>query len=99
MAAGVDVLMAWFADHEGLASHLRHEFRPCGLARAGWCQFGESGDVVHLTDPRQSRSRPPGPGIADLAPPDPPVPSRLRAAARAYDAAIGDLACRSGLAA
>ena len=38
-------------------------------------------------------------GLAELAPPDPPMPSRLRAAARAYDAAIGDLARQSGLAA
>ena len=38
-------------------------------------------------------------GLAELAPPDPPMPSRLRAAARAYDAAIDDLARQSGLAA
>ncbi|HUZ51869.1 MAG TPA: hypothetical protein VMU94_05015 [Streptosporangiaceae bacterium] len=36
-------------------------------------------------------------GLAELAQPDPPVPSRLRAAARAYDAAIDDLARHSGL--
>ena len=38
-------------------------------------------------------------GLAELAPPDPPAHSRLRAAARAYDAAIDDLARQSGLAA
>jgi hypothetical protein len=38
-------------------------------------------------------------GLAELAPPDPPAPSRLRAAARAYDAAIDDLTRQSGLAA
>ena len=38
-------------------------------------------------------------GLAEFAPPDPPMPSRLRAAARAYDAAIDDLARQSGLAA
>jgi Lon protease-like protein len=38
-------------------------------------------------------------GLAQLAPPDPPAHSRLRAAARAYDAAIDDLARQSGLAA
>src|SRR5271166_5379742 len=37
-------------------------------------------------------------GLAELAPPDPPAHSRLRAAARAYDAAINDLARQSGLA-
>ena len=38
-------------------------------------------------------------GLAELAPPGPPAHSRLRAAARAYDAAIDDLARQSGLAA
>jgi hypothetical protein len=38
-------------------------------------------------------------GLAELAPPEPPIPSRLRAAARAYDAALHDLARQSGLAA
>jgi hypothetical protein len=38
-------------------------------------------------------------GLAQLAQPEPPVPSRLRAAARAYDAAIDDLTRQSGLAA
>jgi hypothetical protein len=38
-------------------------------------------------------------GLAELAQPHPPAHSRLRAAARAYDAAIDDLARRSGLAA
>ena len=38
-------------------------------------------------------------GLAELAPPGPPMPSRLRAAARAYDAAIDDLTRQSGLAA
>lgn len=38
-------------------------------------------------------------GLAELAQPDPPARSRLRAAARAYDAAIDDLARQSGLAA
>ncbi len=38
-------------------------------------------------------------GLAQLAQPDPPVNSRLRAAARAYDAAIDDLARQGGLAA
>ena len=39
------------------------------------------------------------PGLTHLADPDPPVPSRLRAAARAYDAAIDDLIRDAGLAA
>jgi hypothetical protein len=38
-------------------------------------------------------------GLAELAQPDPPMPSRLHAAARAYDAAIDDLARHAGLAA
>jgi hypothetical protein len=38
-------------------------------------------------------------GLAQLAPPDPPTRSRLRAAARACDAAIDDLTRQSGLAA
>ena len=38
-------------------------------------------------------------GLAELAQPDPPLPSRLRAAARAYDAAIDDLAHHAKLAA
>ncbi len=38
-------------------------------------------------------------GLAELAEPHPPAHSRLPAAARAYDAAIDDLALRSGLAA
>jgi hypothetical protein len=36
-------------------------------------------------------------GLAELAQPDPPRHSRLRAAARAYDAAIGDLLQQAGL--
>jgi hypothetical protein len=39
------------------------------------------------------------PGLADLTDPDPPGPSRLRAAARAYDAAVDHLARHAGLAA
>jgi hypothetical protein len=39
------------------------------------------------------------PGLAHLTDPDPPAPSRLRAAARAYDTAIDDLARQAGLAA
>jgi hypothetical protein len=38
-------------------------------------------------------------GLAQLALPDPPAPSRLRAAARAYDAAIDELTRQSGIAA
>jgi len=38
-------------------------------------------------------------GLAELAQADPPVRSRLRAAGRAYDAALDDLARQSGLAA
>ncbi len=38
-------------------------------------------------------------GLAELAPPGPPAHSRLRAAARTYDAAIDDLARQAGLAA
>ena len=38
------------------------------------------------------------PGLADLTDPSPPAPSRLRAAARAYDAAIDDLTRNAGLA-
>jgi hypothetical protein len=39
------------------------------------------------------------PGLAELTDPSPPAPSRLRAAARAYDAALDDLTRRAGLAA
>ena len=39
------------------------------------------------------------PGLADLTSTAPPLPSRLRAAARAYDAAIDDLTQHAGLAA
>ena len=39
------------------------------------------------------------PGLAQLTDPSPPAPARLRAAARAYDAAIDDLARQAGLAA
>lgn len=39
------------------------------------------------------------PGLAQLTDPDPPAPSRLRAASRAYEIAINDLAQHAGLAA
>ena len=39
------------------------------------------------------------PGLAQLTDPSPPAPSRLRAAARAYDTAIDDLTRQAGLAA
>ena len=39
------------------------------------------------------------PGLAELTDPRPPAPSRLRAAARAYDAALDDLTRHAGLAA
>jgi hypothetical protein len=39
------------------------------------------------------------PGLAQLADPDPPVPSRLRAAARAWEASLDDLARQAGPAA
>jgi hypothetical protein len=39
------------------------------------------------------------PGLAQLADPSPPDPSRLQTAARAYHAAIDDLARQAGLAA
>jgi hypothetical protein len=39
------------------------------------------------------------PGLAQLTDPGPPVPSRLRAATRAYEASLDDLARRAGLAA
>jgi len=39
------------------------------------------------------------PGLAQLTDPSPPAPSRLRAAARAYDAAIDDLTRQARLAA
>jgi hypothetical protein len=39
------------------------------------------------------------PGLAQLTDPSPPVPSRLRAAARAYDSALDDLARQARLAA
>lgn len=39
------------------------------------------------------------PGLAQLTDPGPPVPSRLRAAARAYETAIDDLARQARLAA
>ena len=39
------------------------------------------------------------PGLAQLTDPSPPAPSRLRAAARAYEASLDDLARQAGLAA
>jgi len=39
------------------------------------------------------------PGMAQVTDPSPPAPSRLRAASRAYEAAIDDLAANAGLAA
>jgi hypothetical protein len=39
------------------------------------------------------------PALAELTDPSPPVPSRLRAAARAYEASVDDLARQAGLAA
>ena len=39
------------------------------------------------------------PGLAELTDPSPPAPSRLRAAARAYDAALDHLARHAGIAA
>jgi hypothetical protein len=39
------------------------------------------------------------PGLAELTDPSPPAPSRLRAAARAYEASLDDLARQAGLAA
>ena len=39
------------------------------------------------------------PGLAQLTDPSPPAPTRLRAAARAYDAALDDLARQARLAA
>jgi len=39
------------------------------------------------------------PGLAELTDPNPPAPSRLRAAARAYEASLDDLACQARLAA
>ena len=38
-------------------------------------------------------------GLAELSDPDPPTPTRLQAATRAYQTAIDDLTQRSGLAA
>ena len=39
------------------------------------------------------------PGLAELTDPSPPVSPRLRAAARAYEASLDDLAHQAGLAA
>ena len=39
------------------------------------------------------------PGLSQLTEPSPPAPSRLRAAARAYEASLDDLARQAGLAA
>jgi hypothetical protein len=39
------------------------------------------------------------PGLAQLADPDPPAPARLRAASRASQASLDDLARQAGLAA
>jgi hypothetical protein len=39
------------------------------------------------------------PGLAELTDPSPPAPSRLRAAARAYEASLDDLTRQAGLAA
>jgi hypothetical protein len=38
------------------------------------------------------------PGLAQLTDPSPPAPSRLRAAARAYEASLDDLARHAGIA-
>ena len=73
----------------GLIQRIPHSFRyqvtPAGLRQA-----------LFLTRLTQRLLIP---GLAELTDPSPPAPSRLRAAARAYDAALDDLTRHAGLAA
>jgi hypothetical protein len=73
----------------GLITRIPHSFRyqvtPTGLRQA-----------LFLTRITQRLLIP---GLASLTDPSPPAPTRLRAAARAYDAAISDLTRQAGLAA
>lgn len=70
---------------ERIPGTFRYQLTPAGLQQATF--------LTRLT------SRLLTTGLAQLAPAEPPAPSRLRAAARAYDAAIDDLIRCSGLAA
>jgi hypothetical protein len=73
----------------GLIQRIPHSFRyqvtPAGLRQA-----------LFLTRLAQHLLIP---GLAQLTDPSPPAPSRLRAAARAYEASLDDLARQAGLAA
>jgi hypothetical protein len=73
----------------GLIERIPHSFRyqvtPAGLRQAFF--------LTRLTQRLLI------PGLANLTDPSPPVPTRLRAAARAYDAAVDDLTRQAGLAA
>ena len=73
----------------GLIQRIPHSFRyqvtPAGLRQA-----------LFLTRLTQRLLIP---GLAELTDPSPPAPSRLRAAARAYDAALDDLTRHAGIAA
>jgi hypothetical protein len=73
----------------GLIQRIPHSFRyqvtPAGLRQA-----------LFLTRITQRLLIP---GLAELTDPSPPAPSRLRAAARAYDAALDDLTRHAGIAA
>jgi hypothetical protein len=73
----------------GLIQRIPHSFRyqvtPAGLRQA-----------LFLTRLAQHLLIP---GLAQLTDPSPPAPSRLRAAARAYEASVDDLARQAGLAA
>ena len=73
----------------GLIQRIPHSFRyqvtPAGLRQA-----------LFLTRLTQRLLIP---GLAELTDPSPPAPSRLRAAARAYDTALDDLTRHAGLAA
>ena len=73
----------------GLIQRIPHSFRyqvtPAGLRQALF--------LTRLTE------RLLVPGLAELTDPSPPAPSRLRAAARAYDSALDDLIRHAGIAA
>ena len=73
----------------GLIERVPHTFR-YQVTPAGLCS------VLFLTRVHDRLLRS---GLAELAGPSPPAPSRLTTAARAYEAALDDLTRQSGIAA
>jgi hypothetical protein len=75
--SGVDVLVAWAADDQGLASPHGHEVHPGGFGpAAGLVEVGEFADVVHLEA---------GPRLADLAVPGKESADQLVAPGAGHD--------------